>query len=137
MNSELFQALRLKMENKQPDVPVDEKGYTDLQKGYVGILLLLSTVKACEFNKQCAYAVEYGRLLHNVINPSKKIHLLLIERELECVLKHYLADIETLLSGDKPILSGHLLLADVNRASCEYDIARVEDFKQLLMEICI
>ena len=137
MNSALFQALRLKMDNKQPNDPVDEKGYTDLKKGYIGILLLLSTVEPDEFNKHCAFAVEFGRLLNNVINPSKKIRLLLIERELESVLKHYLADIETLLTGDKPQLSGHLLLADVNRASGQYNIERVEEFKQLLREICL
>ena len=141
MNATMFQALRTKMDNKHPNDPVDDKGYTQLKKGYIAVLVLLSTVKAGELkvdNKHCAFAIEFAKLLNNVINPFKHIRLSLIERELENVLTHYLTDIELLLNTEeKPELSGHLLLADVNRASCEYDVARVEDFKRLLREICI
>ena len=143
MYATMFQALRTKMDNKQPNDPVDDKGYTQLKKGYIAVLVLLSTVKAGELkvdNKHCAFAIEFAKLLNNLINPFKHSRLSLIERELESVLTHYLTDIELLLNnnaGEKPELSGHLLLADVNRASCEYDVNRVEEFKKLLREICI
>ncbi len=129
------------MDNKNQNEVVDDKGYTPLKKAYIGILLLLSTVKAGELkvdNKHCAFAIEFAKLLNNILNPLKKIRLSLIEIELESLLTHFLTDIELLLNTEeKPELSGHLLLADVNRASCEYDVNRVEEFKKLLREVCI
>lgn len=120
--------LRQKIVNKQPD------SNQDLKKSYVALLLLLSTVKPGEeqVNGHCIYAIEYGALLNNIINPTNNRRLLLIKNELETVLLHSLKDIEGLLKGEKP--GSNLFLHDVNKASREYDVSQLEDFKQFLLE---
>ena len=129
--------LRQKIVNKQHDAAVDEKGFTDLKKSYAALLILLSTVKAGEeeVNGHCAYAIQFGALLNNIINPTQNLHLLLIENELEQILLRSLEDIERLLKGEKPGLNGHLLLVDINSASRLYDMSRLEEFKQVLLGV--
>lgn len=121
--------LRQKIVNKQPDAAVDDKGFTDLKKSYVALLLLLSTVKPGEeqVNGHCVYAIEFAALLNNIINLTKNPRLLLIENELEEVLLYSLKDIEGLLKGEKPEIGEHLFLHDINTASIEYDVTKLDE----------
>lgn len=116
----------------------ESSGFTDTKKKYAGLLILLSTVKPTimTINGHCAYAIEYGKLLDNVINPSKIQRLLLIEVELEQFLIRHLKDIYLLLQGEKPEVCEYLLVADINRAAREYDLSRVDAFKHILIESC-
>ena len=128
--------LKYKIEHKQRDAPVDEKGFTELKKSYVALLIILSTVKY-----QVHEVIEYAKLLNNIINPVKELRLTLIEDELESILLRFLPDIDLLLRRANPEggerLVDLLLLQDVNKASREYDVERVHAFKALLREISV
>jgi hypothetical protein len=131
----LCEGLKYKIENKQRDAPVDEKGFTELKKSYVALLIILSTVKY-----QVHEAMEYAKLLNNIINPVKELRLTLIEDELESILLMFLPEIDLLLKRENPeraVRVDFLLLQDVNKASREYDIDRVQSFKALLREVSV
>jgi hypothetical protein len=132
----LCEGLKYKIEHKQHDAPVDEKGFTDLKKSYVALLIILSTVKY-----QVHEAMEYAKLLNNIINPVRELRLTLIEDELESILLRFLPDIDLLLRRANPEggerVVDLLLLQDVNKASREYDVGRAHAFKALLREISV
>jgi hypothetical protein len=131
----LCEGLKYKIEHKQHDAPVDEKGFTDLKKSYVALLIILSTVKY-----QVHEAMEYAKLLNNIINPNKELRLTLIEDELETILLRFLPDIDLLLrrvNPERAVRVDFLLLEDVNMASREYDVERVHAFKALLREVSV
>jgi hypothetical protein len=119
------------------NLSVEESVFTPKKKQYAGLLLLLSTVKPTimTVNGHCAYAVEYARLLDNVINPSKIERLLLIEAELEQVLARNMKDIWLLIRGEKPEVHEYLCVAEINRAVREYDLSRLDAFKSLLTSL--
>jgi hypothetical protein len=129
----LCEGLKYKIEHKQRDAPVDEKGFTELKKSYVALLIILSTVKY-----QVDEAIEYAKLLNNIINPVKELRLALIEDELESILLKFLPEIDLLLrrvNPERAVRVDFLLLQDVNKASREYDVERVHAFKALLREV--